>query len=462
MSESEESEKKFKLPVSWTSTDLTKKLSREDSQLLARAVQLEETDPPSALRLALQLITAIVIVFIVWASFTTFAEKAVTPGEILPIGRAQPIQHQEGGTIAEINVSEGERVTAGTVLMRMNTSALGNELGAAEARTASLALELERLRAFVEERDPNFDDFAASFPEMIRDQQAVFDSAVSNRTARRQALDEQVTARETEIAGIRSETSILGEQVRVLQETVDIRQQSATARTGSRINLLEAQQQLATAKASVASRQTALGRAQAALADARSTRLELDEVLTNESLEEISRLNTEYITANERRELLRDRMSRATIVAGVDGFVTGLISERPGAVVGSGDVLVSIVPADAPLVAEVKLSPRDVGHVQQGMSVFIRVDSYKFGRYGGINGTVLKVSADTFDDDPDFGPYFRTQIELERDYVGPDPDANRVVPGMTLSADIKTGDKSLLAYLIRPVSNSLNNAFSER
>jgi HlyD family secretion protein/adhesin transport system membrane fusion protein len=450
------------LPVSWTASSLAKSLSREDSKLLARAVQLEETDPPKALRVSLQLITAIVIAFLLWAAFTSFAEKAITPGEVLPLGRVEPIQHLEGGLIQDVLVKEGQEVKAGEVLLRIDASALNNELNSAAARTASLALELERLRAFVEEREPDFGVYATTFSDITNDQRAVFDSAVTNRAARRKALDAQVTAREREIAGIKSEATSFAEQVAVLTETVKIREDLAGSGSGSRLAFLQAQEQLATASASLASRQTALGRAEAALADAQATRLELDEELSNEALENISRINTDYLTAKERLDSLEARLERTAIRAGVDGIVTGLVTERRGLVVGPGDTLMNIVPSSENLIAEVKLSPKDVGHIKVGIPVFVRIDSYKFGRYGGINGVVEQVSADTFDDDPDYGPYFKTRIKLEKDYVGPDPASNRIVPGMTLTADIKTGEKSLLSYLARPVRNSLESAFSER
>jgi HlyD family secretion protein/adhesin transport system membrane fusion protein len=458
----EKVEKAEKLPVSWTATNLAKSLSRDDAKLLTRAVQLEETDPPRALRLAVQLITAVVIVFIIWASFTPFAEKATTQGEVLPVGRVEPIQHLEGGLVHEVLVQEGQTVKAGEVLMRINASALNNELNSAAARTASLALELERLRAFVEEREPDFGVYTTTFSDITSDQQAVFDSAVTNRKARREALDAQVTARQREIAGIQSETASFEEQVSILEKTVSIRDDLAGSGSGSRLALLQAQEQLAVANSALASRQTALGRAEAALADAQATRLELDEELSNEALENISRINTEYLTAKERLDLLEERLERTAIRAGVDGIVTGLVAQRPGLVVGAGDTLMNIVPSNENLIAEVKLSPKDVGHIDVGVSVFVRIDSYKFGRYGGINGVVDRISADTFDDDPEFGPYFKTLIKLEQDHVGPDPDSNRIVPGMTLTADIKTGEKSLLSYLTRPVRNSLESAFSER
>ncbi|UTW55553.1 HlyD family type I secretion periplasmic adaptor subunit [Kordiimonas sp. SCSIO 12610] len=458
----EKAEQAKNLPVTWTASNVAKSLSRDDSKLLARAVQLEETDPPQALRLALQLITAVVVVFIIWASFTSFAEKAITPGEVLPVGRVEPIQHLEGGLVKEVLVQEGQEVKSGEVLMRLDGAALNNELNSAAARTASLALELERLRAFVEEREPDFGVYATTFAEIVSDQKAVFESAVANRKARREALDAQITARGREITGVQSEAASFEEQVAIATETVRIRQDLAGSGSGSRLALLEAQEQLASAKAALASRQTALGRAQAALADAQATRLELDEELSNEALENISRINTEYLTAKERLDLLEERLERTAIRAGVDGIVTGLVTERPGLVVGSGDTLMNIVPSNNNLIAEVKLSPKDVGHIKAGVSVFVRVDSYKFGRYGGINGVVEQVSADSFDDDPEYGPYFKTRIKLEKDYVGPDPASNRIVPGMTLTADIKTGEKSLLAYLLRPVRNSLESAFSER
>ena len=142
-------------------------------------------------------------------------------------------------------------------------------------------------------------------------------------------------------------------------------------------------------------------------------------------------------------------------------MVNGLTVTGPGGVVAPGQTLLEIVPVDDTMLAEVRISPKDVGHITAGMPAMVRVDTFSFARVGGIPGQVERVSASSCQSEQGEA-YFTALISLDQGFVGPDPLSNRITPGMTLTADIKTGQKSLLGYLIRPVYNSLNSAFSER
>ena len=120
-----------------------------------------------------------------------------------------------------------------------------------------------------------------------------------------------------------------------------------------------------------------------------------------------------------------------------------------------------IVPANSELLAEVKISPNDIGHIKVGFPVIIKITSYDFSRYGSINGTVTGLSATTFANERG-RTFYKGIISLEQTYVGNNPEQNLILPGMIVNADIITGDKSLLAYFLKPIHKALNSAFSER
>lgn len=179
------------------------------------------------------------------------------------------------------------------------------------------------------------------------------------------------------------------------------------------------------------------------------------------ALDELRRVTTEASSRGDQLATLNDRLERTIVRAPVSGSIKGLTITKPGAVIPSGAVILEVVPRNEVLIAEVRVSPADVGHIKEGLPAIIKVDTYKYGRLGGIKGTVSRISATTFRDDEGLA-FFKTWIVLELDYVGPDPNSNKVAPGMTLVADIKTGSKSLMAYLLRPITYSLDAAFSER
>ncbi len=149
------------------------------------------------------------------------------------------------------------------------------------------------------------------------------------------------------------------------------------------------------------------------------------------------------------------------ITAPVRGVVKQFKTATIGAVVAPGETLMEIVPMDDEMVVEGRILPRDIGHVKLGQEVSVKVSTYEYNRYGDLTGLVRKISASTFQD-RDRGPYYKVIVVLQRNYLGDDPGQNLIFPGMVVQADIRTGAKTLLEYLLRPVYRSLNRAFSER
>lgn len=158
---------------------------------------------------------------------------------------------------------------------------------------------------------------------------------------------------------------------------------------------------------------------------------------------------------------LEDRANRLEIRAPVRGIVKGLQAHTIGGVIAPGALVLEIVPMDEELVVEARVATTHVGHVEVGQPVTVKVLTYDFARYGGIPGRLRSVSASTFVAE-DETPYYKAVIALDRNYVGGDPNRNLVLPGMTVQADIKTGRKTLLQYLLKPVYSSIDEAFQER
>ena len=129
--------------------------------------------------------------------------------------------------------------------------------------------------------------------------------------------------------------------------------------------------------------------------------------------------------------------------------------------IAPGEVIAEVVPQEGRMVADVRISPRDIGHVKVGLPVTIKVQTYDYARYGGIKGRVEYLSAASFVDDRG-QPYFSGRIALDASNIGDPARGYVVTPGMTVAADIRTGSKTLMAYLFKPVTNALQTAFSER
>jgi len=158
---------------------------------------------------------------------------------------------------------------------------------------------------------------------------------------------------------------------------------------------------------------------------------------------------------------LKEQVARLEIKSPSYGFVKVLNIKTIGGVVESGQVLAEIVPLEGNLIIETQIQPKDIGHVKTGQHVNVKISSYDFSRYGAIDGVLEYISATTFVND-DGTRYYMGRVSISQNHVGSDDRKNLIVPGMTVQADIVTGSKSILAYLLKPIHTSVTTAFTER
>ena len=175
----------------------------------------------------------------------------------------------------------------------------------------------------------------------------------------------------------------------------------------------------------------------------------------------LAKLGFEISRQQEIVDSLQVQLGRLDIRSPVRGIVKSLAINTIGGVVMPGRTIAEVIPLDRDLVVEAKLNPRDVGHVHIGQTIHVKVTAYEFSRYGSIPGLVEFISAGTALS-VNNQPYYRVKIRLKQRHVGRDSHRNLIMPGMMVVGDIITGQKSVLAYLLKPIHVSLQNAMTER
>jgi HlyD family secretion protein/adhesin transport system membrane fusion protein len=178
-------------------------------------------------------------------------------------------------------------------------------------------------------------------------------------------------------------------------------------------------------------------------------------------MDDLSTVISELAQVQESIGRLEDRVKRLVLIAPVRGYVKGLIQHYSGAVIQPGGPVCEIVPADEEMTVDAKLDTKDVGHLVAGQRVKIKVGTYDPARFGFAWGTLKQVSANSFLDEKN-KPYFKGIVTMDHDYVGDVPGKYRISPGMTVTAEIITGDKSLLQYMLKPIFTQLHESFHER
>lgn len=445
-------------------TEPARKVRRGDRQtrFLAQSVILEEAGSSGLIRIAMVTIAVVICAFLVWSAITNVDEVAIASGEVVPTGQVQSIQHLEGGIISEILVAEGEEVQKEQVLIRLDPSAAAAELNQMKARRAGLELQRERLRALGAGEQPDFSFAGPEYRRLIDDQISIYESAVDANENRRKVIVTQIEQRKQELVLLEEQEETLSRTADIRLDEYEMREELFRRGLTTKITYLDAKRALNDTRGELANLIVERQRNQESLLEQETRLDELDTDAREQALAEMGSVTNELAQVNETLSRLFDRVRRLEIVAPVRGFVKGLQIHTVGGVVPPGAVILELVPTDKELVVEAKITTRDVGHVREGQPVTLKVTTYDFARYGGISGELRDVSASTFVDEATGDPYYKGIVAMDRGYVGFDPEKNRVLPGMTVQADIKTGRKTLLEYLMKPVVSSVKTAFRER
>ncbi|OSQ46819.1 HlyD family type I secretion periplasmic adaptor subunit [Thalassospira alkalitolerans] len=435
--------------------------SRRMARYLSHAVLLEEGGISIFVRSAMVMLSVGFVALVAWAATTQIKETATTFGQVIPTGAVNKIQHLEGGIISEIMVRDGDLVDKNQVLMRLKPEASQAELSQVETRLASLRLEAERYRALAESRDPDFSALMDRYPELAQNQQEIYRIKTDLDISQRAILLVQIKERNAELAQLQQQEGTLRRSVDLLNQEVTMRRSLYEQGLNSKVLFLNIQRELNEAQGNLSGVVAEMARARETIAEANLRLNELHNSQREEAFSELGRLGGEIAQTSETLRKLKDRVARLEIHAPSRGYIKGLQFTTIGGVIAPAQVVMELVPTDDVLVAETRISTEDIGHVHLGQPVTVKVSAFDYIRYGSISGELVSISASTFVDE-DGRPYYKGRVALDSDLVGDGARAQPIIPGMTVQADIQTGERTLLQYLLKPVYVSLDQAFSER
>ena len=435
------------------------------SKKLALPLTLEESGPPRFYQHLMIVGGVFLALSILWASVTEIKELARANGEVTPAGQVLLVQHLEGGIVAELLVSEGEIVDAGQPLILLQPIAAEGDLGQLTARESAARFKIERLTAFIDARpmDPAIVGTAPSEADLaiFANENAHLQASLTAADRQREGFLARIEQRIFEIESLSNQRLSLKEQVQLMIEQVNLREGLVEKGLVSRIVFLETRRSLEQTRVQLISTAGNLARAREALREEEAGLEELDATLINDALDTRSATAAELAETQSALLKLSDRVNRLTVTAPVRGIVQDLAAQSIGEVIAPGGLVAQIVPIDDELVAEVRVMPDDIGHIRIGHPASVKITTYDPARFGDIEGEVRRISASTFRDEQD-EPYYKVIIALSKTHVGLGTSQHAVLPGMVVNAEIVTGSKSLVRYLLKPVFRSLDVAFTER
>lgn len=409
-------------------------------------------------RAALLVISATLVLFLLWGTLAPLNSGAIAPGEIIPAGKTKTVQHLEGGIVRAILVKEGEKVAAGQVLLELEDTEAKAQLAIATTEEAAQAALLARLRA---ERDGTRLPPNLVVSNSTDNQARLFDGRRNALRKELEGLQKRIHDAEKESAGWVAKDVQLEMLLTHADEESRINQGLFEKNFISRPRLLQLESRKAEVAGMIAENTAEVSRAHQKITDAEVAIEKLKHDWLNSVLEDLRKTQESLAAAAERLKVMKDRLARTRIVAPQDGVVNGLRYTTVGGVVAPGGVILDVTPSSDQLLVEGRLSPDDIDVVHQGLPARVRLTAYKARRHFSLKGTVTQVSSDTFRDDKSGRSFYKIRVEI------PDSELHTVapmtlVPGMLAQVEVVTGERSALRYLIDPVVESFHRAMKEK
>ena len=396
-----------------------------------------------------------------WAATATVEEVARAEGRVVPSGRARVVETLEGGIVSQILVEEGEAVALGQVLARIDDTSAAASRGELNAQMDALKVRGLRLQAELDGAQTiDFTESGVSADSALAAREvAIFDSRVASHFGQRAVLDAQLSQRQRELEETEAAQIRLGENLALLEEEIRLKTDSGVV---PRAQIIPIERELSARRQesdSLRSRRdqalAALNEAEARLEDLRLQRRAEISVERSDTLNQISVIEESLKTAN-------DRVQRAALRAPVSGVVSALNVRTIGAVVAPGEELLRIVPEDDHLQVEARVRPEDVAFLQPGLPADVKLTSFDFTIYGSLPGTVERIGADAEQDEATGQIYFPIIVETDQNALERHGESHEIKPGMVASVDIKTGERTVLDYLLKPFRKARFEALRER
>lgn len=413
-------------------------------------------------RWAAWIVITLIVCAVGWAHFTQLEEVAIADGEVVPRGQIKVIQHLEGGIVEAIDVADGDKVTVGQPLVRLNLAPNQINREELQVRLDGLVLARSRLDGEVSGTEPEFPaEEGARRPNLLRRERDQFESGRREQQSSLAILKERIRQRQLDIRELQTHHQAVIVDLGYSRERFQMSRVLLEKGLTSRMEHVQLTREVEALGKKLEALDASIPRSRAALAEAREREREVDRKFKRQASDEIREVEGEIARIGELMIKATEQADRTLITSPIDGIVKNLRYHTIGGVVRPGEPIMEIVPTHEKLVIVARLNPIDRGYVEEGQRVVVKVTSYDFVRYGGLEGVVAHIAADA-NSDANGRPYFRVIAETEKAYLGEEEGSLPIVPGMQASIDIHTGSKTVIEYLLRPVLKLRHESFRER
>jgi hemolysin D len=445
-----------------------------EMEFLPAALEVQEKPPSPLGRITMWTVVALIVIAFLWSVVGRIEIVAVAPGKIIPSGQVKVIQAANIGRVKAIHVADGDAVRAGQALIELDPTLAEADRERLQSDWIAGTLELARWRAFSSwletgkagdvkaETEAAFAAVNLKQPESsVNLQRALLTQAIAEQRSKVAAIDQQLARRRADASSTQSVLEKLRQTLPLVTQRAESLKKLSESNLVAKNSYLEIEQERIEAEQDFAAQESALVSTNATIAELTEQRqLALAEA-RRAALEKVELLGARVAAQSQELIKAQDIASNQILSSPVEGIVQQLKVHTIGGVVQPAEALLVVVPKDQLLEVEARVLNKDIGFVRAGQAVTVKVESFPFTRYGVIPGEVSSVSRDAIADEK-LGLYYAARVRVSRSMMRVDGVNVLLSPGMAVTAEVTTGTRRLIEYVLSPVMQHVDESGRER
>jgi adhesin transport system membrane fusion protein len=408
---------------------------------------------------------AFIVIFFVWAFFAKIDEVTVGEGKVIPSSQVQVIQNMEGGIISSIPVKVGDLVKKGDIIVRLDETRFSSSLGETKAKHDALRAKVARLNAEASGRPLQLSaDLIKANPQVAEDERQLYLSRQREMETSTSVLRQQASQRRQELQETQAKLKQLEQSYGLIDKELKISRPLAQQGVMSEVEILRLERQLSDLKGDMDATRLSLPRLEQAAVEATTKVDAAWAKFRSDAASEASIASAELAGTSASSVAAEDRLARTSVRSPVTGLVKQIKINTIGGVLQPGMEIMEVVPLEDTFLIETKVRPSDVGFIHPGQEAMVKLTAYDFSIYGGLEATVENISADTITEDKNgkSESYYLVQVRTKSGTFTGTHKKLPIIPGMVSTVHIKTGKKTILQYLMKPVLKAKYDALRER
>lgn len=407
-------------------------------------------------------IAGLFVLFVLWASFFKIEEIVRGQGQVVPSSDLQVVQSLEGGILSELHIQEGDRVEKGQSLARISNEAFASEERGIEARFHALTLKQMRLQALVDGQEFIIPDaMKDNYQNINASEMALHQSRLEEIAQGRQILEDRVQQAEASLREVQAQVKRWKQNQGLLAKELRMTRNLAAQKAVPELEVIRLERDVNELSGNIEAGAQKIAALSAELRGNQSQLSEYDARTRTENLKEITETQASLAGLRESLSSAGDRVDRTELTAPSSGVVKKIHVKTIGGIVQPAMEFIEIVPVEDDLKISAKVNPSDIAFLKVGQPVNVKITAYDSQRFGSLEGTLRRISADS-ETDEQGNIFFEIDVVTKKNHLGTKENPLPITPGMVAETEIITGKRSIMTYLLKPFLRAKDRALTEK